>query len=337
MNEIVSVIIPVYNVERFLKECVDTVLEQTYQNLEIILIDDGSTDDSPGICDTYALKDNRIKVIHQQNQGAAVARNTGLENATGEYIVFVDSDDFINEKMIEKLYIALKQTDSDLSICNFKYTSENGKEIALKETDIKNEVLYTEEIIDKLFQNNNCGYIVIWNKMYKKDLWKQIRYPVGVIYEDEAVIHHIFSKCKKVATISDELYYYRQVGGSIMHSERNEKNLDKYLALADRLMFLKSAVSKENIRKLAYQYWYHYLDDYYYFSKRNRNSARLKQMKKTLLSVYPIMVQCGFFTVKDALSIMIFIFLPNVYEKVFYEGDKGLNGTDMDNSDSPQE
>ena len=333
----VTVIIPVYNVEMYLPLCINSILKQTYQNLEIILIDDGSTDDSPGICDTYALKDNRIKVIHQQNQGAAVARNTGLENATGEYIVFVDSDDFINEKMIEKLYIALKQTDSDLSICNFKYTSENGKEIDLKETDIKNEVLYTEEIIDKLFQNNNCGYIVIWNKMYKKDLWKQIRYPVGVIYEDEAVIHHIFSKCKKVATIPDELYYYRQVSGSIMHSERNEKNLDKYLALADRLMFLKSAVSKENIRKLAYQYWYHYLDDYYYFSKRNRNSARLKQMKKTLLSVYPIMVQCGFFTVKDALSIMIFIFLPNVYEKVFYEGDKGLNGTDMDNSDSPQE
>ena len=333
----VTVIIPVYNVEMYLPLCINSILKQTYQNLEIILIDDGSTDDSPGICDTYALKDNRIKVIHQQNQGAAVARNTGLENATGEYIVFVDSDDFINEKMIEKLYIALKQTDSDLSICNFKYTSENGKEIDLKETDIKNEVLYTEEIIDKLFQNNNCGYIVIWNKMYKKDLWKQIRYPVGVIYEDEAVIHHIFSKCKKVATIPDELYYYRQVSGSIMNSERNEKNLDKYLALADRLMFLKSAVSKENIRKLAYQYWYHYLDDYYYFSKRNRNSARLKQMKKTLLSVYPIMVQCGFFTVKDALSIMIFIFLPNVYEKVFYEGDKGLNGTDMDNSDSPQE
>ena len=333
----VTVIIPVYNVEMYLPLCINSILKQTYQNLEIILIDDGSTDDSPGICDTYALKDNRIKVIHQQNQGAAVARNTGLENATGEYIVFVDSDDFINEKMIEKLYIALKQTDSDLSICNFKYTSENGKEIALKETDIKNEVLYTEEIIDKLFQNNNCGYIVIWNKMYKKDLWKQIRYPVGVIYEDEAVIHHIFSKCKKVATISDELYYYRQVSGSIMHSERNEKNLDKYLALADRLMFFKNTVNKENIRKLAYQYWYHYLDDYYYFSKRNRNSARLKQMKKTLLSVYPIMVQCGFFTVKDALSIMIFIFLPNVYEKVFYEGDKGLNGTDMDNSDSPQE
>ncbi|MGN8922567.1 glycosyltransferase family 2 protein [Lachnospiraceae bacterium HCP28S3_F9] len=333
----VTVIIPVYNVEMYLPLCINSILKQTYQNLEIILIDDGSTDDSPGICDTYALKDNRIKVIHQQNQGAAVARNTGLENATGEYIVFVDSDDFINEKMIEKLYIALKQTDSDLSICNFKYTSENGKEIDLKETDIKNEVLYTEEIIDKLFQNNNCGYIVIWNKMYKKDLWKQIRYPVGVIYEDEAVIHHIFSKCKKVATISDELYYYRQVSGSIMHSERNEKNLDKYLALADRLMFFKNTVNKENIRKLAYQYWYHYLDDYYYFSKRNRNSARLKQMKKTLLSVYPIMVQCGFFTVKDALSIMIFIFLPNVYEKVFYEGDKGLNGTDMDNSDSPQE
>ena len=333
----VTVIIPVYNVEMYLPLCINSILNQTYQNLEIILIDDGSTDDSPGICDTYALKDNRIKVIHQQNQGAAVARNTGLENATGEYIVFVDSDDFINEKMIEKLYIALKQTDSDLSICNFKYTSENGKEIDLKETDIKNEVLYTEEIIDKLFQNNNCGYIVIWNKMYKKDLWKQIRYPVGVIYEDEAVIHHIFSKCKKVATISDELYYYRQVSGSIMHSERNEKNLDKYLALADRLMFFKNTVNKENIRKLAYQYWYHYLDDYYYFSKRNRNSARLKQMKKTLLSVYPIMVQCGFFTVKDALSIMIFIFLPNVYEKVFYEGDKGLNGTDMDNSDSPQE
>ena len=333
----VTVIIPVYNVEMYLPLCINSILKQTYQNLEIILIDDGSTDDSPGICDTYALKDNRIKVIHQQNQGAAVARNTGLENATGEYIVFVDSDDFINEKMIEKLYIALKQTDSDLSICNFKYTSENGKEIDLKETDIKNEVLYTEEIIDKLFQNNNCVYIVIWNKMYKKDLWKQIRYPVGVIYEDEAVIHHIFSKCKKVATISDELYYYRQVSGSIMHSERNEKNLDKYLALADRLMFFKNTVNEENIRKVAYQYWYHYLDDYYYFSKRNRNSARLKQMKKTLLSVYPIMVQCGFFTVKDALSIMIFIFLPNVYEKVFYEGDNGLDGTDMDNSDSAQE
>ncbi|MGN0251603.1 MAG: glycosyltransferase family 2 protein [Oliverpabstia sp.] len=317
MNEIVSVIIPVYNGKRFLKECIDTVLEQTYQNLEIILIDDGSTDDSPGICDTYALKDNRIKVIHQRNQGVAVARNTGLENATGEYIVFIDSDDFINKRMIEKLYIVLKETNADMSICNFKYVSENGNEIDIKQTAIKNEELCAEGIIDKLFQENNCGYIVAWNKMYKKELWRQIQYPIGLVHEDEAVIHRLFAECKKVVTIPDELYYYRQVSGSIMHSERNEKKLDKYLALADRLMFLKSAVSKENIKKLAYQYWYHYLDDYYYFSKRNKNSARLKQMKKTLLSVYPIMVQCGFFTVKDALSILILIFLPNVYEKYF--------------------
>ena len=333
----ISVIIPVFNVEVYLPLCIDSVLKQTYRKLEIILIDDGSTDNSSEICDTYALRDNRIKVIHQRNQGAAVARNTGLENATGEYIVFIDSDDFIDEKMIEKLYVALKETNSDMSICNFKYVSESGNEINIEKTVIKNEVLCTEEIIDKVFQENNCGYIVIWNKLYKKNLWKEIRYPVGVIYEDEAVIHHIFSECKKVVTFPDELYYYRQVVGSVMHSGRNEKNVDKYLALADRLIFLKSAVSKENIRKLAYQYWCHYLDDYFYLRKINKKSIHLKRMKKSLAMVFPIMMEYKLFNMKDVIKMLVFWTAPDIYKKLFCKGDKGLDGTDMDNSDSAQE
>lgn len=337
MNETISIIIPVYNVELYLDECIESMRKQTYHNIEILLIDDGSTDSSPQICDSYALKDSRVKVVHQRNQGPSVARNTGLENAIGEYIVFIDSDDFINEKMIEKLYTSLKETNSDMSICNFKYIYESCDDIQVERSPIKDEILYTEDIISKLFQSKNWYYVVVWNKMYKRELWEQIRYPVGYIYEDEMVAHHIFANCKKVASISEELYFYRQISGSIMHRGFNESSLDKYSAYADRLIFLKKRISEDQVEIIAYQYWCNYLEDYFYFRKINKKSAYLKRMKKSLILVFPILIKYKFFTFKDAIGICIFLVLPEIYKKLFYKGDKGLNGTDMDNSDSAQE
>lgn len=333
----ISIIVPVYNVEKYLDACIKSILQQTYKNIELILVDDGSTDNSPQICDSYVLKDSRIKVIHQDNQGISAARNIGIENATGEYIVFIDSDDYISENMIEKLYIALKETESDMAICNFTYVSENGDAIQTQISPIKDEILSTDDIITKLFQPKNWYYVVAWNKIYKRELWEQIRYPVGYIHEDEVVAHRIFVKCKKVVSISEELYYYRQVLGSIMHSGRSERSLDKYFAFADRLVFLRERISEENIKNLAYRYWYHYLDDYFYFRKINKKSIHLKRMKKSLAMVFPIMMEYKLFNMKDIIRILVFWTAPDMYKKLFYKGDKELNGTDMDNNHSPKE
>lgn len=318
-NELISIIVPVYNVELYLEECIGSILKQTYENIEILLIDDGSTDNSPQICDSYAKKDTRIKVIHKENGGQALARNVGIKNAQGSYYMFIDSDDYIDAYMVEKLYKALKQSDSDMAMCNIKYIYENIPETQLDVSPIKDEVLSSEEAINKLFSEKYWYYIGACNKLHKRKLWDNFEFPEGYIHEDEAVIHRIFKKCKRIVTISDELYYYRQVLGSTTHSGRNEKSLDKYVALSDRLLFLKKCVSNTNLRKLSYQYWYSYLEDFFYFRELNKNSIRLKRMKKSLVKALPVMVKCGFFTKKDTIGILIFLLKPEIYEKLFWK------------------
>ncbi len=239
-HEIISVIIPIYNVETYLERCLKSVIGQSYQELEILLIDDGSTDGSGILCDQWAENDPRIKVIHKSNGGLSDARNTGLDHASGEYIVFIDSDDYISSDMVLKLYLALKANNAEMSICNFLCVNEAGLPVA-ENTDlpINNETVSGLEAVRRIVNLNSNGwyYIPAWNKLYKKNLFTEIRFPIGKIHEDEFVAHKLLGLCKTVACIQDVCYFYVQRTGSIIHSKTSKSYLHASEALLDRAQF----------------------------------------------------------------------------------------------------
>ena len=238
MNDLISVIIPVYNVEKYLEKCINSVINQTYKNLEIILVNDGSTDNCPYICDEFAKKDNRIKVIHKQNGGLSSARNAGLDVANGQYIGFVDSDDYINPEMYQKLYEALISQNADLSICSYEEVTEKGKSID-GFSPINDEILDANNALLKLNQEKFWYFVVTVSKLYSKNIFENIRFPENRINEDEFVIHEIFYNCKKIATIPNKLYYYVQRSGSITKSKKTIKNFDVIYAMFARVEFYK--------------------------------------------------------------------------------------------------
>ena len=239
MNDLISVIIPVYNVEKYLEKCINSVINQTYKNLEIILVNDGSTDNCPNICDEFAKKDSRIRVIHKQNGGLSSARNAGLDIANGQYIGFVDSDDYIHTEMYQKLYEALISQNADLSICSYEEVTEKGKSID-GFSPIKDEILDANNALLKLNQEKFWYYVVVYTKLYNKNIFKDIRFPESKINEDQFIVHEVFYNCKKIVTIPNKLYYYVQRNGSITKSKKTIKNFDEIYSMFARVEFYNS-------------------------------------------------------------------------------------------------
>ena len=183
---LISIIVPVYRVESYLSRCVDSLLAQTYQNLEIILVDDGSPDQCPQICEDYAKKEERIHVIHQENRGLSGARNAGIDVAKGEYLAFVDSDDYVSDDYIQVMYDAIKATGCAISQCRFTYTK--GEKLKENRGTGAFRIYRGNSLMEKLYGNEEeaTWFVVAWNKLYRRDLFETIRYPEGRIHEDEA-------------------------------------------------------------------------------------------------------------------------------------------------------
>lgn len=319
MEDLISIIVPIYNVEKYLKKCINSILNQTYKNIEVILIDDGSIDKCPQICNEYAIKDNRVKVIHKQNGGLSSARNAGLDIVKGKYISFIDSDDYIDINMIKRLYEVLKKDQSDLAICNMNYVYENKKTISSKYV-LDNNLLNNYAIIEKLYENGSANYVVVCNKLYQKYLWDDIRFPIGEIHEDEAVIHKILLKCKKISTIKESLYFYLQREESIMHRHKTEKNMIKYEIFADRLNLLKKMLDNDHIKFGIIQYWFSFFKDYYYIENIDSNSKYLLRMKKSLIKMFPLMFKYRICSYKELFSIILFLINDKAYKKLFWKG-----------------
>lgn len=226
MDSKVSIIVPIYKVEAYLKKCIDSIIKQTYKNLEIILVDDGSPDNCGKICDEFAIKDNRIKVIHKQNGGLSDARNAGLNIATGDYLYFVDSDDWISSNAIEVLISYFESNlDVDIVAGSSVDVHEYNGEILETSYSIPLGTISQLNKIEALKHNLQNGWAA-WNKLYKKELFKDIRFPKGKINEDEAVMPHIISLCEKVIIVGQPTYYYFLRPESITTSSFNIKKLD---------------------------------------------------------------------------------------------------------------
>lgn len=248
MNELISVIIPVYNVQAYLDAAIQSVLRQTYEELEIILIDDGSTDASGTLCNAYAALDRRIRVIHTPNEGLSKARNRGLDTATGSYVFFLDSDDYLEPDAIEQLYCNLTAHNADISVGSLRDVDENGTVIFDDALPLPAPVTLMDERSFWSFSLTKKTGVMVTSKLYKKSIWNTLRFPEGKIHEDDATLVRIMRQCDSIVCTNRICMNYRIRSGSIMQTAFSEKNLDKLQFLTERVNYF--------LEKNYYEYCY---------------------------------------------------------------------------------
>lgn len=315
-KELVTIIVPIYNVEKYLKECIESIINQTYKNLEIILVNDGSTDDSLKICMNYKKKDNRIVIINKTNGGLSDARNKGIDAANGKYICFVDSDDYISSAYVELLYNEARKNNTDIVLCGIKYVNDEKKilsEYAYK----KNFVKSGKELLIDYYQENGVEVIVAWNKLYKRELFNTYRYNVGKIHEDEFLTYKILYNLDKVSIISDKLYYYRKNDTSIVNKKFNLKRLDLLEALENRMRFFKEK-SENKLYILTVELYVWVLKDFYVKTKKYIDHS--KNIQNTIIKKYKKMKK-QFLKSKEITKIkkikyLCFYFFYDVYSYI---------------------
>lgn len=256
MKGVISVIVPIYKVEKYLNRCIESIIYQTYKKLEIILVDDESPDNCGNICDMFAQKDNRIKVIHKKNGGLSDARNAGLEVANGEYIAFVDGDDFIHQKMYELLYNMIENSNADIGVCNFKKVKELEKMSDEECHFYKEKVLENNnQYLDLAFnEKTSVVFTVVWNKLYRKELFQKVRFPVGKVHEDEFTTYKVVHLSSKIAFFDMPLYYYTQRDGSIMSKKFGKNNLLILDAYHERLLYYSQRNMFDWYEKVLFMY-----------------------------------------------------------------------------------
>lgn len=223
MEELISVVIPIYKVELYLERCVQSVLKQTYCNLEIILVDDGSPDNCPEMCDVYAQQDSRIKVIHKENGGLSDARNVGIDIAKGKYITFIDSDDYVKETYVEYLYKLIKEFGCRMSIALHQVIYESGKIFSWDTT--KRLSMSAEKCMERILYHDILD-ISAWGKLYELSLFKSVRYPKGKLFEDAGTTYKLIVQCDNIACGFESQYYYMIRSNSIVTGVFNINKLD---------------------------------------------------------------------------------------------------------------
>lgn len=311
----ISVIVPIFCVAEYLSACIESIINQTYKNLEIILVNDGSPDSCPKICDSYALKDSRIKVIHKENGGLSDARNAGIKIATGEYIAFIDSDDYITSNFCEILLQTALKNKADIVECDFVQFA-NGDPIICEQEHLKDKVLqYTPEEALSLLMKRIVNQVV-WNKLYKKDLIAGVLFERDRKHEDEFWTYQIIGKAIKIVKIKAFLYYYRQREESIMGQDYSLQRLDGLDAIEQRMLYMK--INFPNLFHSSFKTFWTASSAHYQnlTHKSNLDSNGLKrQMILKNLKKYKSEIFNYQFTAKDIFWLYFFLFAPNAYAK----------------------
>lgn len=278
---LISIIVPVYNVEKYLNHCVDSILNQSLKDFELILVDDGSPDNCGKLCLDYAEKDSRIIIIHKMNGGLSDARNIGIKVASGDWIAFVDSDDYVDKDYLLLLYNAAVQNNADLSVCDFTPIYEDGTIIEgwgnLPDVTLKDQADMIRMI------DSHWKIVPAWNKLYKVTLFENLEFAKGKLHEDEFFIHRVLAKCDRVSIISDTLYYYLQRNGSITSSKTMKNKLDVLEANIQRYSFCKERWLPTNKDFMSLDYLDKVVTEYRHIDKRYKKQYRsLKRQYKKL-------------------------------------------------------
>ncbi|MFL0167757.1 glycosyltransferase [Candidatus Clostridium helianthi] len=313
-KDLISVIVPVYNVEKYLPQCIDSILNQTEKNLEIILVDDGSLDNSGKICDEFSKKDDRIIVIHKKNNGLSSARNAGLEIARGNYIGFVDSDDWLDKTMYEVLLKLLKENNSDISCCDFFKTANSNDSIPHIDNDIINSYNNIESL-NNFYNGLYTQTVVAWNKLYKRELFKDISYPVGKIHEDEGTTYKLYYKANKITYTNRPLYYYRITPNSITTSKFNKKRLDIIDVYDEKVKFIKNINNEEIYSKTLKWYLFKLINCYFECSNNIENNTEyLTLINQKVSETYKSYIQSDKKQLHWIILFSIFKINPKLYK-----------------------
>ncbi|MGI6180371.1 glycosyltransferase family 2 protein [Butyricicoccus intestinisimiae] len=311
----ISIIIPVYNVESYLDECIQSVIKQSYTNLEILLIDDGSTDKSGEICDSYKIQDDRIKVIHKKNGGLSDARNVGIEAASGSYIGFVDSDDYIDKDMYEVLYRNIIQYNADISMCKARLV-DNQKIIKDTFHEDTVQVFDTKKDILQAIYLGHGASIAVPLKLYKKEIFFHIRFPVAKTYEDAFVSWPIIKNAKRMVLQEISKYNYRQRAGSITHAKKYTQNiLDVMEAYQDNYNAI--SVFDKNLAPIALcRVWWSYriaLGRIYGVEKNEFSKTVIKNIRSLIWHDWCKMMKNPYMSRRQLLIMVIVYFTPSLY------------------------
>lgn len=304
----ISIIVPVYNVEPYLRKCLDSIIGQTYRDLEILVIDDGSTDQSGKICDEYAERDERIKVFHTENRGLSAARNLGLDEATGEWIGFVDSDDWIESDMYEVLLKKAEETGADVVECGwFKEWANITEEKRRYEQELSH-LQAIEALVCSFFSDN------VWNKLWRDHCFSTIRFPAGRVYEDIATTFRVFDAAEGICSVDDPMYHYRQRETSL--SKKHELNdlIGLWLSQYERYRFIENTVD-EPIRLIQMKYcaeaiartWSNYCD----CKCTDSSCTYLQEMSIFARDHLPLFGQKGW-----GIRLRLGVFFPHFYNGV---------------------
>ena len=315
-----SIIVPIYNVEKYLPRCIESILNQTFREFELILINDGSTDNCKEICEKYKKIDSRIIVVNKKNGGVSSARNFGIDISRGEYIGFVDPDDFIDANMYEILFNTANSYNSDMVICDYYKVSEYDIK-KYEEIQLNNKGIIVENInnIDAIERILTVGekFIVPWNKIYKRRLFENLRYNEGMIYEDEFLAYRILYRCNKVSIINSSLYYYVQRKGSIVNSTFSSKKFDKVYAIKDRVDFLKDKGIVNLIDKAEKSFIDYFVWNYFIGYQRLENIGyELKKLKKEFNNIFYRILDNKLISIKEKLTLCILYLSPYLYNKL---------------------
>lgn len=254
MEDLISVIVPIYNVEKYINKCIDSIIDQTYTNLEIILVDDGSPDNCGKICDEYAQKDERVRVIHKENGGLSDARNAGIDVAKGKYVSFVDSDDYVEQNYIEILYNCIKEYNTNIAIGSHRVIYKNGT-IINKETG-ENSKLPAEKVLERILYDNGID-LTANAKLYDIKLFESIRYPKGRVFEDAATTYKLIDACQEISFVSKSIYNYAIRGNSITNVKFSKEKMDLVISTKEMCDYIKNKypnLEKACNRRLMYAY-----------------------------------------------------------------------------------
>lgn len=312
-EDLISIIVPVYNVEEFLNQCIKSVLDQSYKKLEIILVDDGSTDRSGKICDRYQMMDARIKVIHKENGGLSDARNTGLRLAKGKYYSFIDSDDYISSEMMQTMFDSLKRNQCDIAVCNMIRFGDVVDSVKFYYPAEREQVLAGTERFQTLNQPSVC------NKLFCSELFNNIKFPKGKYYEDTYVYHELLYQAKKIVLTGKDSYWYRARPDSIVgRKQYTNQYFDFIEAVYCRARFLERKNVQPYGLEACLSLYAAYANAEKNIEKSENTKVCFQQSKKEFAWAYGrIMKQGKNIGMKQKIRLMLLRYFPRIHSKIY--------------------
>lgn len=312
METAISVIVPVYRVEKYLPACIDSILNQTFTDFELILVDDGSPDRCPEICDETAKRDARVRVIHQANQGLSAARNAGIEAARGAWLSFVDSDDFLAPDFLETLHDAAVRGGADCALCGVQLTDEAGEKIG-QPLSVADGVRTGRSILETLCRAPEIPYLVVWNKLYRRDVFQTLRYPVGMQNEDTYLAAELFDTVQTVICVSKPMYFYRQRADSIMYTAVTTRNLDEMWAFEHCFAYFEARGLEALMPDAEKKMFAKLTGVYYRLPKEERQSDAVRQAKKAQWNAAMRLMKRGKLSARALARTLAFHAAPGLY------------------------